>query len=209
MATALNFSVSPQRVVIVMDTMALHPDTKRPGRYATKFFVLQHLNGVMCGTGNWQFVLSWYLMLQTDVLALDIDEVNKYAPDSLRQMAQVYGLGEGNTATIYHFGLSLRDDVYRGYAYRSTDNFTPVVFNDGNGVKPPVDNWVPSFNSVEAMVETVKQQKIDDERLPLSQRVGIGGDIHRVVLEAGIIVVDTLARFTDYGDNFREMLEHA
>jgi hypothetical protein len=43
--------------------------------------------------------------------------------------------------------------------------------------------------------------------LPLSERVGIGGDIQFVLLENGVVTVSTVHRFESYESDYKQMAE--
>ncbi len=56
--TAFNYILSPGQVLIATDSLASHPESKRPFNFVTKVFPLPHLAGVMCGTGGLQLAVE-------------------------------------------------------------------------------------------------------------------------------------------------------
>jgi hypothetical protein len=205
--TALNFLFEPDRVCIVMDTLMVRPDTRRPLLYTSKIFTLPHLGGVMCGTGVMQLVIDWFVCIQTAVIVRDIPHLDQYAPNQLRAIAGKYDLNSKLTSTIYHFGYSEIDQRYRGFAYRSEKNFISEELEYGFGIKPPVE-FEPIQSLPKGFVEMMEQQRIEDRKKPTEDQVGIGGDIHLFVMTPEQMVLTRCHRFEDYESCYSKMLEN-
>lgn len=210
--TAFVFVLEPESVVIGMDTLAVRAEDKEAHMYASKILPLPHLGGVVCGTGSQRMPLEWYLELQTCVLARDFDYVNDIAPGQLRELWA--RLDEPGTSTIYHFGYSPPEDSYVGFAFRSTRDFVPERLDYGLGFRPVHDELVqiaPSlfeelgiYDAVMRLIETARRL---DDALPMSERVGVGGEVHILTLAAGRQFGWATRPWSDFESTFLEMLE--
>jgi hypothetical protein len=120
--TALNFFVKSDEICFATDTLALDAEDRVPIAFITKFAMLPHLRTVITGTGNNQFVSKWLDYARGHIIALDVEHLNLFCTDAMRLLAVECSL-ENITATIYHFGFSLRRDRFVAYAYRSTSDF--------------------------------------------------------------------------------------
>src|SRR5882672_2560481 len=109
--TALIFSLREEQVIIAMDTLAANGDTKAPYFFTSKIYPLPHLGGVMCGTGVGDFAIEWFGALKRFV-AKDIHHLDQYVTPKLREIGARMGIGEKNTATVYHFGFSRVENRY-------------------------------------------------------------------------------------------------
>jgi len=110
--------------------------------------------------------------------------------------------------TLYHFGYSTVEMRYVGYAYRSAKDWEPDRLPDALGVKPVVH--VPPTDEIQFpqfLIDVVSEQRRQDLLLPLSERVGIGGEIQFVVLENAIMIVSTVHRFESYESDYQQMAE--
>jgi hypothetical protein len=208
MATSLNFMLDKAVVFITMDTLGTSPVTKKPRMYSTKFYVLQHLYGVMCGTGDHQLVQDWFCRIQTSMIARDIPHLDLYTPQQLRNLAKQYDQASGTT-TIYQFGFSLDEGIYKGFAYRSINDFVSEPLPYRIAIKPYVPVKEDEFEHGEihdAFRDLTIRQKIADDALPVAERLGIGGEIHFAYLCDKSVQVGTLYRFADYDSNYAAML---
>jgi hypothetical protein len=119
--TLLMFSHTPDQVATVMDTLATTPEGN-PVMFTSKCRVIPHLQLAVAFTGIGQFGSRWTVALQEQILARDIEMLNRYAPEAIAQLWK--DLGEehdlaGRTSTIYHSGRAEKTGKYVGYAYRS------------------------------------------------------------------------------------------
>lgn len=201
--TALNILLEPHRVCIAMDTLVARHG--QPWRFTSKIFPLPHLSGAMVGTGVLRFVMDWFVQLQTEVLAPDMLALDHHVPGALRLLARGHHLDAAATTTIYHFGLDPETRAYRGFAYRSAHGFRSEELRRGRLLKPPVagpaDGPLPA-----AFVALMERQKAEDRALPPAERVGIGGDIHFLIMTPGRYDLHRCHRFADYPEDYRAML---
>lgn len=202
--SSLNFLLQSDLVMVCTDTLALSADSHLPSHFQSKAFPVLHLDGVLCGTGIGQFVVSWYSIVLTSMLSRSIPQLDEYAPSSLRQLAQESMLPDSSSTTIYHFGYDPDALRYRGYAYRSEQEFNSEELPFGFGIKPQTQ-FEPSDNPLEDFIRLVAIQREEDSSRPISERIGIGGDIHVLFLEPGAITMRKVHRFDDYNSLYDDM----
>lgn len=201
--TAINILLEPRRVCVAMDTLVARHG--RPWRFTSKIFTVPHLGGAICGTGVLRFITDWFVQLQTEVLAPDLITLDAHVPGALRLLARAHHLDADNTTTIYHFGLDPRTERFRGFAYRSAHGFRSEELRHGRLVKPPADGPVDGPLPA-AFVQLMERQKAEDRALPPRERVGIGGDLHFLIMTPGRYDLHHCHRFAEYPDDYRAML---
>lgn len=206
--TALVFTVQPDQICLAMDTLVVAADDKSPSSYQTKFTILPHLNLVIAGTGLASLVTGWFHFVNGSVVVRDIEHLNAFAPEALRRAAAQCEGTDLTTTTLYHFGYAISEKRYVGFAYRSTNNWEPEKLPDALGFKPVVhvaptdDIQFPQF-----LTDIVSEQRRQDLLLPLSERVGIGGEIQFVVMVNDTVTVSTVRRFESYETDYKLMAE--
>jgi hypothetical protein len=125
--------------------------------------------------------------------------LNEKAPSIFRASVSAEGGLGGLTATVYHFGYSVREHRYAGYAYRSEHGFRFDRLQYALGYKPIVsvtpndDIRFPDF-----LIDIILEQQRQDRLLPITERVGIGGEIEFLVMSDRSIHVETVHRFSSY-----------
>lgn len=204
--TALVYIVQPDKIYLAMDTLVVTYDDKIPLYYQTKFTVLPHLNLVIAGTGFASLINDWFHFVNGSMVVRDIDHLKVLAPGLLRDAATQRQRADITTTTLYHFGYSTLEKRYVGYAYRSAKKWEPDRLQDALGLKPVIDVQptgniqIPQF-----LIDIVCEQRRKDLLLPVSERVGIGGDIQVVVMENGIVTISTVHRFESYESDYELM----
>lgn len=197
--TALVFALLPEQVCIAMDTLVIGADDRMPLSFQRKFLSVPESDLVVAGTGHADFINGWFQHLQANYQGATIDDLNAEAPSIFRASVSAEGGLSGLTATIYHFGFSVREYQYAGYAYRSEHSFRSDRLQYGLGLKPVVpvtpndDIRFPDF-----LIDIVLEQQRQDRLQPITERVGIGGEIEFVVMSDHAIHVETVHRFTSY-----------
>lgn len=197
--TALVFALQPDQICIAMDTLVVAADDKMPLCFQRKFAVFPQVNLVVAGTGLADLICAWFSVLQSLTEPRDIDQINEAAPSALSSLADSCPGMHVTTATLYHFGYSGRERQYVGYAYRSELGFRSNKLQYALGYKPVVpimpteDIRFPGF-----FVDIVLEQQRCDHLLPVSEKVGVGGEIEFVVMAEGAIHVETVHRFSSY-----------
>lgn len=205
--TALIYALQPDQVCLAMDTLTVSADDKKPLLFQTKFSVLPHLQMVIAGTGVAVMVTQWFQFVNGNMVVRDIDHVDVYAPEALRR-AEVECPGTDlTTTTLYHFGYSREQRRYVGYAYRSAKNWASEKLPYALGVKPSVP--VPPTDDIqfpEFLVDVMLEQRRADLSLPLSERLGIGGEVSFVVMRNQSVTVTPVHRFESYETEFQQMV---
>ncbi|MEK4451267.1 hypothetical protein [Paenibacillus sp. FSL L8-0506] len=204
--TALNFVFSEQVIFIAMDTLSTSSNDRTPYKFASKIFPLPHLRGVMCGTGNIDLILDWYRTIQKNIVAQNIDYFAENSSDILLKLNENYP--EYATTTIYQFGYSESVGKFRGFVFRSTNDFKQEELNYCIAQKPQVNFNFDNFeeNIDENLVDLMMLQKLeDDQKL---DKVGIGGEIHRMILTKHASRIDIIHRFSDFELQYEQMLKN-
>lgn len=197
--TALVFALQPDQVCIAMDTLVVGANDKMPLAFQRKFLSVPASDLVVAGTGHAGFIYGWFQHLQANLQGATIDDLNEEAQNIFRASVSAEGGLGGLTATIYHFGYSGRERRYVGYAHRSEHGFRCDRLQYALGYKPVVsvtpndDIRFPAF-----LIDIVLEQQRRDHLLPITDRLGIGGEIEFVVMSDRTIRVETVHRFSSY-----------
>jgi len=197
--TALVFALQPDQVCIAMDTLVIGADDRMPMSFQRKFMSVPESDLVVAGTGHAGFINGWFQHIQANFQGAMIDDLNAEAPSIFRASVSAECGLNGLTVTIYHFGYSVREHRYTGYAYRSEHDFRSEKLQYALGFKPVVpvtpndDIRFPDF-----LIDIVLEQQRQDCLQPITERVGIGGEIEFVVMSDRTIHVETVHRFSSY-----------
>jgi hypothetical protein len=209
--TGLVFVLAPEYVLVGMDSLALYGDDKTPFKYCTKLFGLPHLAALVCATGSLQLGLNWYLDIQSNIVAADIDYLNGVAATRLRMIAE--RLSEPVSSTVYHFGFSPRAEAFTGIAFRSESGFAPENLAYGLGVKPPFQEAFSAAVEDIALLgpecgvaRILQRLRAGDDALPVAERVGIGGQAHLMTLSGSRQVTHVVDCWPDYEVQFHQMM---
>jgi hypothetical protein len=212
--TALNFWIDAENVLLVSDTLVTSDDFA-PAFFTTKIHAVPHWDGVICGTGSLGFILDWHREVLGGTLALDIEHLNEFAPQMLQELfSRDHDQHHGNsTSTVYHFGYSRQAKRMVAFAYRSTDNFQSEALADGLYTKPayhPSGREMTTFP--DDFVELCKEQREAQDRIPIADRVFIGGQVVAFALKAfrdsngNCEILTTVSRpftFDDYEQSYQ------
>lgn len=206
--TALVFTVQPEQICLVMDTLVVAADDKTPHCYQTKFTILPHLNLVIAGTGLASLVTGWFHFVNGSMIVQDIEHLNTFAPEALRRVAAQCEGTDLTPTTLYHFGYAASEKRYIGYAYLSTNHWESEQLSDALSFKS-VAHVAPTYDMqfTKFLIDIVSKQRRQDLLLPLPERVGIGGDIQFVRMENGTVTVSTVHRFESYESDYELMAE--
>lgn len=197
--TALAFALQPEQVCLAMDTLVIDAYDRMPLSFQRKFMSIPESDLVVAGTGHAGFIYGWFQYIEANLRGATIDELDAAVPSICRASVNVEGGLSGFTATIYHFGYSAKEGRYAGYAYRSVNNFCSDRLQYALGYKPIVtvapndDIHFPDF-----LVDIILEQQRQDALLPISERLGIGGEIECVVLSDRTIHIETVHRFSSF-----------
>ena len=210
--TALVFGLDETGVWIATDSLALTTGGN-PHKYASKIFPLPHLSAALVGTGSMNVVVDWYAQVQMNVIACNILYLNSIAPAILHDISKKHEYLGVTTTTIYHFGYDDDQARFRGFAFRSTNGFACEELIYGVGVKPYGEELLTAFiaecsgaPSLEDIIGLVEQQKKRDDSLPQDKRLGIGGEIHFLLLNDQGQYLWRCHRFPEYSQLYAQML---
>lgn len=210
--TALIWWSDPDHLHLAMDTCSLGIDDdggRFPGPFCTKMFLVPHLRGVICGTGIRELIYYWHAMIQQNVVAQCITDLDDLAVEHLPELADRCGVTDKLTGTIYHFGFTRNTNELVTRVFRSTNGFSREDRGYGFACKPP-EGTDPtkviapdgSLDLPQAFIELMKQQKAYDDARPSPERLGIGGEIQVVQMTRDGYNVRTVHRFDDFDQHF-------
>lgn len=204
--TAINFMFDADTVVIAMDTLSISED-RTPFKFVSKIFPLPHLRSVMCGTGNLDLILEWYTTIQKNVISYDIDIFSQLTSATLKKLNAKHP--PEATTTIYQFGYSHKQKSFRGFVYRSTNEFASEEYEYCTAHKPQVDfdffREAENHGLDEAFIKLITLQKLEDDAS--IDRVGIGGEIHKFIMTRDSYHLDTIHRFPDHEEQYGVMVD--
>jgi hypothetical protein len=210
----LDFILEPEQIIILTDALATATDSDDLF-FTTKVFPLPHFGGVLCGTGCLDFILEWFLFLETRMRARDFDFINDNCSAPLRDLWKKYESNPKMTATIYHFAFSPSAHRMKGHAFRSPKGFEKEELIDGVGYKPEgekaleyLKEYMLAHEGNIDMVEIAKYQKQLDDELSPAEKAGIGGALHVCILNDRLQMVWQCFKFDDYERLFGLMLSN-
>src|SRR5918994_4893799 len=164
--TALNYTLEPELVVICADTLRTNP-SKQPNGLASKVLPLPHLHGVVCGRGSLDLLLSWYVFIQTEVIAMDMRQLDQVTTGPLRKLWLDH-CGDGPaTSSIFHFGLDSSDGRLRGWRYSSETEFVSEALADKTfrvmpAIDPLIQLWIEADKTsdrIHTFIELMQAQQ--------------------------------------------------
>ena len=208
--------VRPQQAIIAMDTLALTA-TRAIGLYTSKLLPLPHLDCLICGTGIMPLVIDWFVLASTGMILRDIRDLDQHAPQQLQQLAARYQLDDRATTTIYQIGYDRRQEAFRAFAYRSSEDFqSEALPSEFWAIRPQIDladftermHEADDTTAEALIIDMMERQRAEDGRLPPDQRVGIGGEIQIAEMRPGRITLSRAHRFADYEANWHEILKN-
>jgi len=202
-------------VCVAMDSLCVDED-KRPLKYISKFILLPHLQCIICGTGMQELATKWFGFVQNSMVFKNVVDLDRHVQGHLKKISDELNIPINQTSTIYHFGVDKINDKMVGFAYRSENSYESEKLIHGFGIRPnyedialKVTDLITQKGIILGIVNIISQLKEMDENLELEQQVGIGGEIHLVVLDkSGKYSVKSIHQFSDYDQDFSEMLEN-
>lgn len=216
--TALNYILGEQGVIISMDTLSLMMEDKQPFKFVTKFFPIPHMNCVICGTGNLDAIINWFVFVEKSIMANGIYQLNELSVQEMPNFMKKYN--GNNLCTIYQFGLHEIDNKFHGFAYRSTNNFQSEELAYSIGIKPQNAFSQDDFKSIlteiqdqtisldDVLVKIMHRQKEYDDSLDLKNKIGIGGIVQILALAKDNIQIRNYHYFDDYEKTGIQILDH-
>ncbi len=209
--TALIYRLKNDIVWLAMDSLSVDEDN-RPIKYVSKFFLLPHLQCIICGTGNLNLVVKWFEFIQNSLVFKNVVDLNTHVQVQLKKISDELNNPINQSSTIYHFGVDKKNNKIVGFAYRSKNSYKSEKLIQSLGIKPRFEGGaqiIVQKGIISGIVDIITRLKEMDENLELEQQVGIGGEIHLVVLDkSGKYSVETIHQFSDHEQKFSEMLEN-
>lgn len=197
--TSLVFALQPDQVCVAMDTLVVGAEDRKPMCFQRKFLALPKIDLIVAGTGLANLINGWFSFVSSLQHLSDIDELNELAPATLKASVDAAGVCDSITTTLYHFGYSKGENKYIGYAYRSTSGFQSEKLPYALGLKPVVSvTPTDDIRFPEFLVNIVLEQQRQDRLLPISEQLGIGGEIEFAVLADRTTRIETVHRFTTH-----------
>ena len=213
--TALAAYCSDSELVIAMDTLASYPD-KSPFKPVTKIIPLLHIHSVICPLGHLQLAHSLFLFIEERIICYDIDNLILHLRQNVNSFFQWTSdiwktplLG-----TVYLFGFSLSDKIYKGFAFRSSGNTATIdelphgfIAKPHHGVidEDSLEPLIPfNLNDIPSSLASavLKMRNVDRSR-PVQDRVGIGCQIQIAILDNRGYTITTV-EMEDYKTTYNE-----
>jgi hypothetical protein len=179
--TLLNISHNQKQVLVFSDTLALSADDHFPFNFLPKVFSLPHINSLITVTGVQQLLFDALTSVIGRIVYQDVEALSEFLPDQLNvhwSNLKNTSSFEGTT-TVYLFGSNSDGIEMLGFAFRSVDNFVAEPLGYGQRTKPaPRDFELPNSDDFfKDQIKIAVLQQREDRALPISQRIGIGGDL--------------------------------
>jgi len=199
-------------ITVLMDSLSCYPN-KKPFKFASKFRSFPHLKGVICGVGTFNIIVKWWKKVEDSLIVKNITQLDHFTPNLLRNILNEVEeeFNVKPTATIYHFGIDELNNEMIGYVYRSSNSFISEKVGYHIGYRPNYEIYwdkLPKNDNIQAYIEIMKQLKHQDDILK-ENKVGIGGEIHLLMLElSGQYIGKSIYKFKDYDKNYEEMIDN-
>jgi len=177
--SSLIFYTDETQIVVATDSLAVD-ENGNPAFFCSKAVHIPHLKTVIAGTGASGFANEWALNVSTRMVLAGIHNLDYHTPEGLRNLWEEYkkrySYPDNFTTTVYQFGISEESENVVSFAYRSVNNFVSEEVGYGTGVKPEC-----SIQTNGSLNETIplmmKEQREIQEKVPMQERVFIGGEI--------------------------------
>lgn len=216
--TALNAEISPNSIVLSMDTLALRKDDNGktvPAYFTQKFEYYPFTQSILCGTGDFS-IIRIAMDKSRSILSKEVETFSLLIRDFLKNNIE----NVNTDTTIYIFGFD-EDMNTHAYALRSTDRFDIqeiASYSNPNWIlKPQCEEAIDyllndySNNKIHVFKELMKIEKnIDDKKI--KNKVGIGGQnilIDLVVKDGKILsITNVIDEFEDYDKQYKFCLDN-
>jgi hypothetical protein len=196
-----------------MDTLVSTVDKNEPHHFCSKIFPLPHLGGVMCGTGNMELAIEWFKQIHhnffSDAKLRDVCDLNKETPDRLRKLFQ--SLPQSSTCTetisspslegkIFYFGYSLQEKKYRGFVYKSKNDFNSMAIEPPQFAYQPLLASYPKFPEIQneqefidTAIKIMKFQQNEEQKKPPANQIKIGGKVQILTMKPDLMQIKTFS----------------
>ncbi|MBO2724804.1 terminase [Lactiplantibacillus plantarum] len=223
--TALNAMITEDTIVISMDMLVSKLNSVGelvPAYFTQKFEYMPFAKSVICGTGNYN-IIQKAIESSRSILAKDVDTFTTFTSEFLITLNKSkYKITDTNTTTVYIFGFD-EDGNTRGYALRSTNDFSPDLIagsdNPSMIFKPDLSS-VPGFSEdmglvlnetddIKKFIQMMRVEKKYDDQLTTG-KVGIGGENILLIIgdNANTAAIQKIDVFDDYDEQYEYALEN-
>jgi hypothetical protein len=215
------------------DTLVRHPTglndrAINPKSFASKVYHLPQFKSAFGVTGYQQLGVAFYLYLHEHCIGTDINSIWKI-PVKLFIAYLNEHFDQKVEGTIYLYGIDANSNLFKAYqlpVYRNDElsewNILRNYNDDGAFcIRPAIDveDWHKADDAVAGdihietlITELIKIQKVNDERRPVIEQVGIGGEIIITNMQFGVAGFSVSSRvvhkFEDFDHNFLRMMTH-
>lgn len=203
----LMFDLKADGVALFTDTLAVHPDL-RPRTFASKVFVVPHLDTAIVALGSLGFGTAWAAEVNEMMLCRDTDMLDHHTPAALKRVWERMGTPglQRTPSTVFHFGFSERRQQYVGYAYWSERDFASEPLDQQFGVIPSRGGMpeLPEPEGLDWLEYNVAFAR-NMREFHAGRGTPIGGDLLVTVLEDRRITTKQVYRWPDFDDLWVEM----
>ena len=102
--TTLIYFFKEDLVWLAMDSLSLDEE-KCSLKYVSKFYILPHLQSIICGTGILSLVTKWVGFIQNSMIFKIVEDLNKHIQCRLKKISDELNIPLNKSSTIYHFGV--------------------------------------------------------------------------------------------------------
>jgi hypothetical protein len=163
--------------------------------------------------------VEWFKQIHhnffSDVCNLkDVCDLNKETPSRLLKLSQC--LSQSSTCTdttpstplegkIFHFGYSLKETKYRGFVYKSKNDFsskeiTPQ-FNYQPSLAEPITPQIQSEQEfIDSAIKVMKLQQAEQKKKLPADQIRIGGQVQVLTMAPDIMQIKIVHAFNDSGE---------
>jgi len=153
----------------------------------------------------------WFNHVNWDLNAQTIDQLDKITPNTLQKKIVNRNEKDLPSTTIYYFGYSEENNEHVGFRYRSIENWVSQKLPYSFGYKPEISKSIieglcnNGSGIKKFMIDLMIEQQKADNRLAISEKVGIGGDICLIYIKKEQIVTFPIYRFKSYDSDLALM----
>ena len=160
------------------------------------------------------FMMDWYVFVQTEVVAVDMRQLDHLATSRLPRMWDTQEFRPA-TSSIFHFGLDGLEGRLRGWRYQSPSFHSESLQDLTVGIMPGPRSLIRSWAEGQTLDQRVhafiglmrSQQRWDrSDEAPESDRSGIGGEIHLLALSPDHQTLWTCYKLDGFGADLKTSL---
>jgi len=219
--TGLFYILNEDSVIIGMDSLVIQKnietEEKTPWKFETKVLPLMHLKSVLCGVGNMDFFMKWFVEMNNCVIGCDIDILEKVARGKYEEFVKKIPCEFG--ATVYHFGYSIKEDRMKGFVLDTKKPHIEVIpysqwaqptaiMKNIEKVKEIKENCTidGKTNGIKYAYEMLLEMKEIEDKKGDTSKIYIGGEMHFIGIEKQFQFHAFVVPFPDYLKQYNEIL---